>query len=207
MNIQLAMTLLTLSYSKYINKQIEPIQNILELPQHILSYCCNYLCRIARLCCNYLATKDLLLSDCCNYLCRIARLCCNYLADLCCKELYRIASLPSSFHGKFIFGSAIHSEYDKRINDGTNNDDINVLDRFNHLHEIHFINIFNYDTLQFLKTCNFPKIESIYLYDRFDFLIEYLPSLIPNISKLYIFTNGSNETLDIIEPNTNYYNE
>ncbi len=73
-------------YSKY--KQIEPIQNILELPQHILSYCFSYL-----------ATKDLLLS-----------------ADLCCKELCRIARLPSSFHGKFIFGSAIR-EYHKRIND------------------------------------------------------------------------------------------
>lgn len=171
----------------------EPVTHILELPDHILSYCCSYL-----------ATKDLLLS-----------------ADLCCNRLCQIARMPSSFHGKFIFGSAIHCEYHKLANNNDNDqdsdlvivdDDDNVylnkmLERFHHSKEIHFINIFNYDTIQMLKTCNFPKIESIYLYDRFNHLIEYLPSLIPNVKKLYITTNGGNETLDIIQANTNYYSD
>ena len=158
--------------------KIKPVTNILELPDHILSYCCSYL-----------ATKDLLLS-----------------ADLCCNRLCQIARMPSSFHGKFIFGSAIHSEYHKLQSNNNNFDEDDLmLNRFHHSKEIHFINIFNYDTIQLLKTCNFPKIESIYLYDRFNHLIEYLPSLIPNVSKLYITTNGGNETLDIIQANTNYY--
>eukprot|EP01083_Nonionella_stella_P008075 23307_1 len=173
---------LPLPLSLYITP-IKPITHLLELPEHILSYCCSYL-----------ATKDLLLS-----------------ADLCCTQLCAIARMPSSFHGKFIFGSAIHSEYHKLATmhmDRTREfDGFKMLHRFHHCKEIHFINIFNYDTIALLKTCTFPKIESIYLYDRFNHLIEYLPSLIPNVSKLFVTTNGGNETLDIIQANTDYYTD
>ncbi len=78
-----------------------------------------------------------------------------------------------------------------------------MFERFHYSHKLHFINILNYDTIQLLKTCNFPKIASIYLYDRFNFLIECLPSLVSNINNLYIITKGGNETFDI-EANTNY---
>ena len=182
---------------------IQPVSHILDLPDHILSYCCSYL-----------AMRDLLLS-----------------VDLCNLRMCNIARMPSSFHGKFIFGSAIHREYHKLItnnvvnapNDGPN--DLNyqspqsvqnalyqvianrMLQRFRHSKEIHFVNIFNDDTIQMLKSVDFSKMKSIYLYDRFNRLVEHLPALIPNVANLTVSTKGGNETLDMIQANVGYYSE
>jgi len=160
------------------------VSHILSLPEDVLSYCFSFL-----------ATRDLLLS-----------------VDLSCARNRDIARMPSSFHGKFIFGSAIHCGFHKLTAKEDHDDDggataRKMLQRFRHSKEVHFINIFNDDTVELLKAVEFSKMESVFLYDRFNELVSLLPALIPNVSTLCVSTNSGTETLDIIRSNLDYYSE